>query len=266
MGKEIGFDEARQIELALLVKFAEFCNRENLRYYLAYGTLIGAVRHKGFIPWDNDVDVVMPRMDYDKFLRRIKECPMEAYIEALDYHKVRTFPFIKLIDNRTRLKEHFLVTEENLGIYIDIFPLDGFPNTREQQIRLFKRAAFYWKLYAFANYRFNTGATIGKKLVKIMLYPISRMISSYKVCEKLNALCENYDYDSSEMVGNIVYGFDERELIEKKCFEVLHGEFEGYKFCIPKGYDQYLTQCYGEYMKLPKEEERVTHLFTAEWK
>ncbi len=266
MGRKIDFNEARRLELNLLVKFAEFCEKENLRYYLAYGTLIGAVRHKGFIPWDNDVDVVMPRSDYSRFLKRVQECPMDDYIEALDYHKVRTFPFIKLIDNRTRLKEHFLVTEENLGIYIDIFPLDGFPDSKEEQHKLFKKAALYYKLYAFANYRFNTGANFGKKFIKNLLYPFSRLISSYSICEKLNNLCKDYNYDTSEMVGDIVWGFDEREIISRKCFQSARGEFEGYQFCIPSGFAQYLKQCYGKYMELPPEEERITHQFDAEWK
>lgn len=266
MGKQIDFDEARKLELNLLIQFADFCEKENLRYYLAYGTLIGAVRHKGFIPWDNDVDVVMPRPDYDKFLSRIWESPIADYVEALDYHRVRTFPFIKLIDNRTRLKEHFLVTEENLGIYIDVFPLDGLPDSKEEQKQLFKKAAFYWKMYAFANYRFNTGANPIKRIVKILLYPFSRLVSSYNVCEKLNTLCKEYHYDDSNMAGNIVWGFDEREIISKDCFRKAYGQFEGCRFCIPEGYDQYLTQCYGEYMKLPPENERITHQFTAEWK
>lgn len=266
MSREIEFDEARKLELNLLIKFADYCRKENLQYYLAYGTLIGAVRHKGFIPWDNDIDVVMPRPDYNRFLKQVQECPMSDWIEALDYHKVRTFPFIKLIDNRTRLKEHFLVTEENLGIYVDIFPLDGLPNTEKERRKLFKRAAFLMKLYAFANYRFNTGANTGKKLIKNLLYPFSRLISSYKVCEKLNNLCKAYDYDNSDMVGDIVWGFDEREIISKECFQGMYGEFEGYQFCIPKGYDQLLRQCYGNYMELPPEEERMTHQFEAEWK
>ncbi|MCI8744234.1 MAG: LicD family protein [Lachnospiraceae bacterium] len=266
MGQKIEFDEARQLELNLLVKFADFCEKENLRYYLAYGTLIGAVRHKGFIPWDNDVDVVMPRPDYTRFMELILRRPIEDYIEVLDYHKVKTFPFIKLIDNRTRLKEHFLVTEDNLGIYIDIFPLDGFPDSKEEQHRLFKKAAFYYKLYAFANYRFNTGANFWKKLIKNTLYPFSRLVSSYKVCELLNNLCKAYDYDQSNMVGDIVWGFDEREIISKECFQTIYGEFEEYKLRIPQGFDQYLTQCYGEYMRLPKEEERIIHQFDAEWK
>lgn len=266
MEKKINITEAKNLELNLLIKFAAFCEKENLRYYLAYGTLIGAVRHKGFIPWDDDIDVVMPRTDYERFLERIQETPIDDYIEALDYHKVRTFPFIKLIDSRTRVKEHFLVTEENLGIFIDIFPLDGFPDSKAEQHRLFKKAAFYWKLYAFANYRFNTGANLGKKIAKILLYPFSRLVSSYKVCEKLNSLCKEYSYDNASVVGNIVWGFDERELIEKECFQSAYGEFEGYLFRIPQGYDSYLTQCYGEYMQLPPEEERIAHQFTAEWK
>ena len=266
MGKTIDFDEARRLELNLLVKFAEFCEKENLRYYLAYGTLIGAVRHKGFIPWDNDIDVVMPRPDYSRFLKKVQECPIDDYIEALDYHKVRTFPFIKLIDNRTRMKEHFLVTEENLGIYIDIFPLDGLPNERKIRRKLFRKAAFLMKLYAFANYRFNTGANARKKLIKNLLYPFSRLVPSYKICEKLDDLCKAYDYDNSSTVAEIIWGVGERETISKECFQSAYGEFEGYAFCIPQGFDQFLKQCYGEYMELPPEEERMTHRFEAEWK
>lgn len=266
MGRKIDFDEARTLELNLLIKFADFCKKENLRYYLAYGTLIGSVRHKGFIPWDNDVDVVMPRPDYMKFSELVQEASMDEYIEVLDYHKIRTFPFIKLIDNRTRLKEHFLVTEGSSGIYIDIFPLDGFPAEKEEQMKLFKKAAFFYKQYAFANYRFNTGANAGKRLIKNLLYPFSRLISSYYVCEKLNNLCKGYDYESADMVGNIVWGFDEREIISKDCFQNEYGEFEGHQFCIPKGFDKYLTQCYGNYMELPPKEERITHQFEAEWK
>lgn len=266
MGRKIDFEEARKLELNLLIKFADFCEKENLRYYLAYGTLIGAVRHKGFIPWDNDIDVVMPRPDYIRFSERVSECPIEDYIGILDYQRVRTFPFLKVSDNRTRLKEHFLVTEETSGIYIDIFPLDGFPASKEEQAKLFKKAAFYYKLYAFANYRFNTGANRGKKLIKNLFYPLSRLVSSYRVCEKLNRLCEKYDYEGADMVGNIVWGFDEREVITKECFQNDYGEFEGHQFCIPKGYNQYLTQCYGNYMELPPKEERITHQFEAEWK
>lgn len=79
-------------------------------------------------------------------------------------------------------------------------------------------------------------------------------------------MCKNYNYESADIVGNIVWGFDERELISKECFKNEYGEFEGYKFCIPEGFDQYLTQCYGNYMELPPEEERITHQFEAEWK
>ena len=266
MGRMIDFDETRKLELDLLIKFAGFCEKEKLRYYLAYGTLIGAVRHKGFIPWDDDIDVVMPRPDYTRFLERVQKCSIDDYIEVLDYHNVRTFPFIKLIDSRTRLKEHFLVTEESSGIYIDIFPLDGFPNSKKEQNILLKKAALYYKQYAFANYRFNTGANVGKRFIKNLLYPFSRLVSSSCVCEKLNGLCKDYDYESADIVGNIVWGFDERELISKDCFQNEYAEFEGHQFCIPKGFDQYLTQCYGNYMELPPEEERITHQFEAEWK
>lgn len=266
MKKKIPHQEAQKIELDILKKFADYCEKHNLRYYLDYGTLIGAVRHQGFIPWDNDIDVVMPRPDYERLIGQEKCEKIGEYIDILDYHETRTFPFIKLIDNRTVLKEHFLVTEDNMGIYIDVFPMDGFPDGEAEQKKLVKKAQMYYKLYAFTNYRFNTGANWKKRMIKNILYPVSRMISNRWVCERLNGLCRNYDYDHSGYVGNIVWGFDEREIVPRTYFEKEWGNFEGLKLVIPKEYDSYLRKMYGDYMQLPPEEERVTHEFEAFWK
>ena len=266
MGKSISDDEARKLELNLLIEFAEYCEKKNLRYALAYGTLIGAIRHKGFIPWDNDIDVVMPRPDYEKFIKEEEKEKISSYMECLDYHETRTFPFAKLIDKRTCLKEHFLVTEDNMGVYIDIFPLDGFPDSEKEQRKLFAKAKFWYKMFAFANYRFNTGSNRIKWLLKCVLYPFSRLVSNRFVCERLNHICKKYPYDESRMVGNIVWGFGMEEIIPKHYMEKEYGMFENEKLCIPKGYDGYLRQCYGDYMKLPPEEERIVHAFEAEWK
>ena len=265
--KTIDNNEARKLELNILVQFADYCKKKNLRYYLAYGTLIGAVRHRGFIPWDNDVDVVMPRPDYEELIRLSAEEKIADYVKALDYKKERTFPFLKLVDERTRLKEHYLVTEENLGVYIDIFPLDGMPDDPKKRKKLFKKAARLYKLFAIANYRKNTGANAYKKFLKMICYPFSRMISSSWVCDRLNRLCEAYDYDNSEYVADIVWGYEaNREIMPRHYFETIEMEFEGHTFCVPADYDKMLKQTYGNYMQLPPEEDRIVHDFEAEWK
>ena len=131
--RSINNEEAKKIEFKVLVEFAKYCDENNLRYHLAYGTLLGAVRHKGFIPWDNDIDVTMPRPDYEKFRKLVCEKEVASNISCLDYKYCDTFPFIKLVDNRTICKEHFLVTESNMGLYIDVFPMDGFPKDIKKQ-------------------------------------------------------------------------------------------------------------------------------------
>lgn len=266
MGNKITHEEVQKIELELLKQFADYCDKHDLRYYLDYGTLIGAVRHEGFIPWDNDVDVVMPRPDYERFIKMVKQEKIADHMDILDYREVRTFPFLKIIDNRTILKEHFLVTEDNLGVYLDVFPLDGFPEDSREQLKLINKAKVYYKLYAFANYRFNTGANWKMRMIKNVLYPFSRLVSSRWVCRQLNYLCSAYDYDQSEYVGDIVWGFDEREIVPRKYFEKQTALFENNRFSIPAGYHEYLQKMYGDYMKLPPEEKRVIHEFEAYWK
>lgn len=141
MGRQISDEEVRKLELEILIKFAEYCEKYHLRYFLAYGTLIGAIRHKGFIPWDNDVDVVMPRPDYNRFMQLIKDENIGEYFRVLDYHDVKTFPFAKVVDNRTKLSEKFLITD-TLGIYIDVFPMDGLPDDERKRKKIEKRLRY----------------------------------------------------------------------------------------------------------------------------
>lgn len=258
--------EVKELMLDLLKKFSCYCEKNNLRYYLAAGTLLGAVRHQGYIPWDNDIDVWMPRPDYEEFLSKMKNEKVDSYIECLQYQEVKTFPFAKLIDNRTILKEHFLVTEDSLGVYIDIFPLDGLPEEAGDRKKIENKAKIYKKLYAFANYRFGTGSSNGMKCIKMLLYPFSKMVSNRWVCDRLNHLCQSYDYDNCRWVGTVVWGPGEPDFFLREYFEAGKAVFEKNYFCIPKDYDAVLKKKYGNYMELPPEKERVVHYFEAYWK
>lgn len=266
ISNKITNEEVKSLELRILIKVAEYCERNGLRYFLAYGTLIGAIRHEGFIPWDNDIDIFMPRPDYERLILLVKEQPISDRLTLLHYCDVRTFPFVKIVDNRTLLKEHFLRTEDNCGVYIDIFPLDGLPDEACVQKRIFKKAKLYYTLYALANYRFNTGSTFLKKFIKNIFYPFSKLISNYKVCEKLNQLCQDYNYDKATYVGNIVWGEGEREIMPRIWYTEVNGKFENNFFYIPSGYDYILKKIYGEYMKIPPIDQQIVHEFEAEWK
>ena len=122
--KKITPEEIKKIQLDLLIQFAEFCKKNNLYYCLAYGTLLGAIRHKGFIPWDDDIDVIMPRPDYEKFCKLVAEKKI-----ATSLQNNSTYPFVKIIDTRTLVRERFAQKEE-VGIWIDVFVLDGNFNNR----------------------------------------------------------------------------------------------------------------------------------------
>ena len=125
--REIGIEEGKQIELDILKFLAKYCDEKGFRYFLAYGTLIGAIRHKGFIPWDDDIDLYMPREDYDKMIACFnKEAP--APFKLIEPHeKGAKHTFVKIYDERTVKLENGSYGGRELGVDVDIFPLDGVP-------------------------------------------------------------------------------------------------------------------------------------------
>ena len=266
-GSVINYDDARIITLDILKSVAFYCDCNGIQYFLAYGTLLGAVRHKGYIPWDNDIDIYVPRPDYEKLRSIVKRKPVHNTIDILDFNENKTFPFLKAVDNRTVLAEKYMVTEELLGVYVDIFPLDGLPDNKNDAFKLLKKSAFLNKLYSLSNYRFNTGSSRTIRILKDLFYPISRLLPKKRICNKLDGLCEVYSYNSSKYVGNIVWGYGTREFLHKEWFvKTCEIEFEDGVFHAPINYDEYLKAIYGDYMTLPSVEDRVIHYFDTKWK
>ena len=263
----IGDEEAKLLMLEILKDIACYCNENNMHYYLAYGTLLGAIRHNGFIPWDNDIDIWMPRPDYESFRKLVRAKPIASNIRVLDPQIDDTFPFIKVIDSRTILREDYLVTEKNLGVYVDIFALDGLPDDDKIIDQIISKANNLNKAYALASYRFNTGSSKRNKVLKNLFFPFSRILMSRKtINKKLDCLCEGYNYTTSTYVGNLLWPNKKRECLKKEWFKGATHKFEGYDFSIPDGYDKILSHYYGNYMQLPPDEDRVTHCFRAHWR
>ena len=128
--KEISFEESKKLELDILLAVADFCNKNNLTYFLAYGTLIGAIRHKGFIPWDDDIDIQMPREDYNKFIETFSH---ERYKTIAPGTPLSKHSFVKVIDTETvKIEAHKKYKKGFLGVDIDIFPLDGTPSDENE--------------------------------------------------------------------------------------------------------------------------------------
>ena len=139
MSSSYNVEKLKAYEVKILDKFVSICKKNNLNYYLAYGTLLGAIRHKGFIPWDDDIDVYMKAEDYYKFKEIMKENPVDGYFyQSLETEKYYSLSFAKLRMNNTSVVEKKLAEEKiHNGIYIDIFPLLPYPNSKKDQDKLF---------------------------------------------------------------------------------------------------------------------------------
>lgn len=261
--EDIGLREAQMIMVDILKNVHDLCEKYGLKYFLDAGTLIGAVRHKGFIPWDDDVDIGMLREDYNKFLKIAKEeLPTHLFLQTFETDKeydiypvpckVRCNNTILLeADNRDNYKMHN-------GIYIDIFPYDSLP--KYKFVYKIQRTLSYNVLKSFKRIKDTPEKLSFKNKITFSFYRLVIKLFSTERRLKFFDYLTTWNDVNSEYMG---YGVDTywSEYIYKKSdyFDLIKLDFEGEKFYAPKNYDTILTQLYGDYMTMPKEEDRVWH-------
>lgn len=254
--REIDINEIKQIELEMLIEFDAFCKKNNLRYYLAGGTLLGAIRHKGFIPWDDDIDLVMPREDYNKLLDMEKNV-LSDDMSLITWRNGSIYPFIKIINNKTLVYEY--MNNKPTSVWIDIFPIDKNPEDQRINRKFYKQMFYIRKSVEMSNARFGTGSSKLKTIRRSILHPFFSLIGTKKLCELTNKYAQKYKDTNSKYIGCVVWGYGEKEKVrEDSFFKAIQVEFEGHLFPAPSSYDEYLTNLYGDYMKLPPVGERVT--------
>ncbi|MFI3163930.1 MAG: LicD family protein [Bacillota bacterium] len=256
--RELNIDEIRNIQLNILKKFTEICEKNQLRYYLDSGTLIGAIRHNGYIPWDDDIDICMPRCDYDIFMRKFGG-RIDENIRILS-EKDNIYSYPKIIDERTIIEEYPSTLKNEYSIYIDVFPKDGICSNlkkAKKQCASVKRLINMNWFLKYSVYRWND---MGKLWQRILAFIGRKFIRNKDVA--LHALIKKskkYSYDQSEYVATIVAG-GLANCVSKECFDsYIMVQFEKYQFRVPVGYDEYLRKLYGDYMVLPEEGKRVRH-------
>lgn len=282
--KKIETEEMKKLELDMLIDVAKFCDENDIRYYLSGGTLLGAVRHKGFIPWDDDIDISMPRPDYLKFVSTYNGSSEFYQVQSIENNDKYWRTFAKVFDTRTYLKEDAIrMPKDGNGVFIDIFPIDGLPDGKLEQLILFKEQDFLnflyhasaWNYTMSHKYKDHLGhfanckglvRTFFKFLAITLLHPLPTI----RIIKTINKNASKLEYEKCRYVGAIVdcaHGAA-CEKMEKDNFEPRSKFiFENSEFWGPKGYDEYLTNLYGDYMKLPPINRRETHHdFIAYWK
>lgn len=250
--------ECKSIQLQILDEVDTFCKEHKLRYSLAYGTLLGAVRHKGYIPWDDDIDLLMPRPDYNYFLEYFSSSVNEVI--DLNNSEVCVETFAKVARKGTVMRDVEL-GRELWGVNIDIFPIDGAP---KEDINA--HYASIVSLYSWIPRLCPFYKVVGVDKIKWYIKYIVKRIryfhfgSCHDIKEELVKKLEQFPFESSPMAG-AYFGDDEiREFMPRQWFEdFIEMEFEGKFYKVLSRYDDYLKKLFGDYMELPPDNERHSH-------
>lgn len=260
-------DEIKLMRLNILQSFHQFCITNNINYSITYGTLIGALRHKGFIPWDDDIDVCMLREDYEKFEDLFPSQNGKIMFYTLKRNKKWNRPYGKLFDSSTVEIENNAINI-GIGVSIDIFPIDEVPDKTYIYIVYNKIRMFLINLMMLKSLIWSSQRSFNKNLIvlisKILLYPFP-FRGFAMLIDKYGQL---YNNRGNERLMHNCDSVDGDYFITKRLFDkYIDVDFEGHQLKAMRGYDKYLYAIYGDYMQLPPKEERVSHHeFQAYWK
>jgi len=267
--KEItNIEDIKSIALDLLCAVDEFCTQNKIMYSLACGTLIGAIRHKGFIPWDDDVDIYMKRNDYERFVQIFPKV-FKEHISLISLERSDNWnsPFAKVYDLKTIVYEGVKYNVHGMGIGIDVFPIDNAPDDDHIWQKYEKKRKLLRDIYMLKSLRWRKERSLGKNLMvnfsSLILSPISYrrlalMLDKYS--KRFNKIETNYYAENCMGIPNNRFPKDDFS-------STIPHPFEDFSLQVMQGYDDYLRRFYGDYMQLPREEDQVTHHdFKAYWK
>lgn len=258
MKHKIDIDELKKLQLEILKYVAAFCERNNINYWLTAGTLLGAVRHKGYIPWDDDIDIGMKREDYDIFTKKFNLGENKRYsFHCIENDKSYCYPMGKVLDTHTVLYEPNKEYGYQIAVYIDVFVYDNIPSNPKIINRLYNKRDLYLKIRYLRDSREHSGSYLRKILVQAVGTSL-KIFPTIFIAKKIASIGKQYRKNKTGFYGDLVG--EHRVIIEAEIISSFTKlEFENNYFNVPVDYDKWLTLFFGNYMQLPPEDKRIPH-------
>src|SRR5690554_4783052 len=254
---KLTIEELQALETEMLKEVAEICENHQIDYFLSYGSLIGAIRHKGPIPWDTDADIAIPFNQLPRFLKMVREeLSDEFYVDFHDTNKNYRFFFPRIGVRGYSTKQ----------LHLDVFLLVGAPDCEEKQKRMKDKANYLAYILRYKNlkeggFAFHKISLKEKFVIYLRAFSLS-FVPKKKLIAKFEKLCRQYPYDLSNTIVNIAGGYYMKEFIPKTFFgEAVLKNYAGLQVRVPELYSEYLQHFYGDYMKFPPEEERIIEAY-----
>ena len=260
-------DLLHQVDLDIVKEVVAICEKHGLTYFMLGGTMLGAIRHKGFIPWDDDIDLGIPRKDYDRFLE-IAPKELSKHLRLVNYHTDPEYHYYitRILDTETKVEEERIGNDNRYtNASIDIFPVDGTPNNKLLRKIYFFRVLYHRALmslcYKDSIDRKRPRGTAEKALLWVMeRLPVEKITTPYKQKEKIDKLLRKQKVEGAMFIGNIMGAYRTKEIVparfygKGKMYPFEDIELRGMELA-----DEYLKWTYGDYMQLPPENKRKTH-------
>ena len=259
--REITPEECKKLQLNILINVAKFCDEHDIKYSLAYGTLIGAIRHNGFIPWDDDIDIIMMRDEYERFVSLYKD---EKYV-LIHGENMSNHLHVVVSDLSTKLEFFNRAGQSHFyhgGLWVDIFPIDNAPSSIIK-FKVLKKVIRYACIMHRCSQFSYPHCSLPRRMAYLLLRPFEKLLSKMP-----SALVKAYDTRNTGTLANFsIWRLNFPPFPISYMNEFVKVEFEGNKFKAIKEYDSFLKGIYGDYMILPPIEERINkHSFKAYWR
>ena len=257
MERKLTLNDIKKVSLDILISIHEYCKANGIKYSLGYGTMLGAVRHKGFIPWDDDIDILMMREDYDRFLSGYKD----SKFEVIDHKREKKYilPYAKVVDKNTVLFNSWM-PDLKLGVSVDVFPVDYVGKYMDEAEKLYNKKSLWGKLFLLKVLDFRWRGYVKSSFLifaKLLLLPLSKSF----LCNKLMAFANKNVKETDNGIWGVVVAQDSflRESFNYHVYSDIRTiSFEGRQFDCLAQTDTYLNRIYGNYMELPPEDKRVS--------